>query len=95
MPINADLQISLIGAFILILTGLQAVGNFKEKWVSYRKTAEKIKQEKFRFLTTPDKYKEEEFSYFVKRLEEMFASENSEWVNMSNKENYNSTSNMK
>jgi len=86
VPINAELQISLIGAFIIILTGLQAVGNFKEKWISYRKTAEKIKQEKFRFLTMSDKYKEEEFAYFVTKMEEIFANENAEWINISKKE---------
>lgn len=82
---TTDLQVTLIGAFIIILTGLQAVGNFKEKWITYRKTAERIKQEKFRFLTIPDRHKEDEFSYFVKRLEEIFADENAEWVSYTKK----------
>ncbi|RKR05592.1 uncharacterized protein DUF4231 [Flavobacterium sp. 90] len=92
LSLNIDLQISLIGAFIIILTGLQGIGNFKEKWVLYRKTAEKIKQEKFKFLTIPDKYKEEEFFNFVRKIEEIFASENNEWIDSAKKENYNSSS---
>jgi hypothetical protein len=91
-PKNLDIQISVIGAIILVLTGLQGLNNFKEKWISYRKTAERVKQEKYRFLTLSNA-NDKEFTDFVVKMEEIFANENKEWANIKSTERTSSSQN--
>jgi hypothetical protein len=75
--------IGLIGIIISILSGLDALFNYHEHWVNYRKVEEVLKREKFLYLTQSGSYKEgANFKEFVSNIETIIASENNEWFNL-------------
>jgi hypothetical protein len=83
----------IIGGFglaISILSAMTAIYKFQENWISYRSTAEMLKHEKYFYLTRSSPYDgSDSFDLFVKRIEVVISSENSNWVknfNRSSKE---------
>jgi hypothetical protein len=44
------------GGVILVLEGLQQLGQYHEQWISYRATCEQLKREKFLFLAEAKPY---------------------------------------
>jgi hypothetical protein len=87
--------IGLIGVIISILSGLDALFNYHEHWVNYRKVQEVLKREKFLYLTKSGPYQEETtFQQFVANVETIIASENNEWFSLNkNQPSQSNTSN--
>lgn len=85
--ISSFLNTSLIGVLIIILTGLQEVGDFKEKGVQYRKKADRIRQERYKFMIYSDEIKRELFQDFANKIEKIISGENRETSNSIEREN--------
>ena len=72
--------IGVLGIIIALITGLQSLYKFEEKWIKYRTTAESLKHEKYKFLTRTLPFDgEEPFTLLVQRVESLISKENSEW----------------
>jgi len=85
--------IGLIGVVIAILSGLDALFNYHESWVNYRKVREALKREKFLYLTKAGPYQENAtFQQFVVNIEAIISTENTEWFNLNNHQQQNSNS---
>ncbi len=68
------------GSIAAIAAGIVALFQFRELWIDYRATAERLKYEKFLYLTGADPYtSRESFSLFVNRVENTILSENHNW----------------
>jgi hypothetical protein len=83
---DPQLMVSIIGAFIIVLTGVQAITDYKGKSILYRKAAEKLKQEKFRYFTSSSDVRKDISSEFVERIEKIISSEGEEWSRIAVKE---------
>ena len=81
LGITQNILVSSIGVLIVISTGLLNLNKYQEKWLNYRKTCEKLKQEKYVFLTRSTEYQIDNISDFVSRIEGILGSENEEWAN--------------
>ncbi|MEA5402257.1 DUF4231 domain-containing protein [Arcicella sp. DC2W] len=83
--------ISFIGVLIAILSGLDALFNYHESWVNYRKVREVLKREKFLYLTKSGPYQgNPPFQQFVTNIEAIMSTENAEWFNLNNHQQQNS-----
>ena len=81
--------IAIIGALIAALEGLNALWQSQENWIRYRVVAEKLKYEKYMYLTKTGVYGNEGcgFSDLVERVEAIISSENMVWSNLKSNEN--------
>ena len=85
---NIKYVVAFLGTLVTILEGVLAVGKYHEKWVTYRGTAETLKQEKFLFLMQAGSYAGPgAIERFVNRVEFVLGKENSGWQQMIVKEN--------
>jgi hypothetical protein len=79
---------------LLIMISIQQMNKYYETWINYRTTIEKLKREKFLFLSEAGIYsieetdaakrvKEEEkkFKIFVETIENILSVENENWKN--------------
>jgi hypothetical protein len=75
---------AILGASVVILEGLQQLGQYNNLWTSYRSTAEQLKHEKFLFLAKSGPYKglkeEDALSLLAERVEEQVSTEHAKWV---------------
>lgn len=72
--------VAIIGSIAAIAAGVVALYQFRDLWVDYRTTAERLKYEKYLFLTGADPYNSSNcFSLFVNRVENTILQENREW----------------
>lgn len=78
---------AILGAILVIITGLYNLYGFHSNWVEYRDICEKLKKEKFLFLSGAEMYKDADdpLSIFVSRVEAFKENENDSWM-MSQKE---------
>lgn len=76
--------ISLLGLVVAFCTGLLTLNKYQENWVSYRTTAEKLKAEKFKFVTqsTPYTSEKDSLDILVSRVESLISKENAGWGKM-------------
>src|SRR5687767_5451621 len=76
---------SIAGAVIAILEGIQQVNQYSTLWVTYRSTAERLKHEKYLFLSAAGPYKgwsdTERLVVLAERVEEQVSTEHANWVN--------------
>lgn len=76
---------SIAGASIAVLEGIQHMNQYAMLWVSYRSTAERLKHEKFLFLSSAGPYKgladAERLVVLAERVEEHVSSEHANWIN--------------
>jgi hypothetical protein len=75
---------AILGASVVILEGLQQLGQYNNLWTSYRSTAEQLKHEKYLFLAKSGPYKglkeEDALSLLAERVEEQVSTEHAKWV---------------
>jgi len=72
--------IGILGAFIVFIESFVNIFNYKELWVGYRNTSEKLKREKLFFQTKAKSYQiQEPFELLVQRCEAIMQNENQDW----------------
>lgn len=78
---------AVFGGMIAILEGVQQLNQFGPQWVQYRSTAEKLKHEKFLFLSQSGHYRNlnppEALRLLAERLEENISQEHARWISTS------------
>ena len=82
-PNYAKWATSLAGALIAIIEGIQHMNQYSTLWVTYRATAERLKHEKFLFLSAAGPYKgqseSERLMSLAERVEEHVSTEHANW----------------
>jgi len=75
------LIIGILGLNSTICTGILEMKKFRELWISYRQTCEKLKHEKNLYETKTGKYCDDltKFNIFVENIEAILISEHSDW----------------
>lgn len=80
---------SVAGAAIAILEGVQHMNQYSVLWVMYRATAERLKHEKYLFLSAAGPYKnlsnEDRVLGLAERVEEHVSTEHANWFNETKK----------
>ena len=76
---------SIAGAVIATLEGVQHLNQYSTLWYSYRSTAERLKHEKYLFLSQAGPYKglsdAGRLVSLAERVEEQVSTEHANWVN--------------
>lgn len=76
---------SIAGALIAVLEAVQQMNQYTTLWVMYRSTAERLKHEKFLFLSAAGPYKglaePERLVSLAERVEEHVSTEHANWFN--------------
>ncbi len=76
---------SVAGALIAILEAIQHMNQYSTLWITYRSTAERLKHEKFLFLSAAGPYKgqaeAERLVALAERVEEHVSTEHANWIN--------------
>ena len=76
--------IGILGAFIVFIESFISIFNYKELWITYRLSSERLQREKLLFLTKTTPYKSEEsFDLLVRRCEGIMQEENKVWEELS------------
>jgi Protein of unknown function (DUF4231) len=70
------------GALIVILEGLQQLQQYQQNWTTYRSTCERLKHEKFLFLSRAGPYAavSDPESLLAERVEGLVSQEHAAWV---------------
>lgn len=69
-----------LGAIAAASSGFQSVNRYQENWVEYRAVAERLKSERFSFLTGAAPYDiEDKLQLFVTRVESILCGEHDSW----------------
>lgn len=78
---------AITGFTVAFMLALDKLKNFHEHFLTYRSTCEKLKQEKYLFLTKSSDYHDNEaaFNLFVERCESIMATENQNWAQLNEK----------
>ncbi|MEM7380933.1 MAG: DUF4231 domain-containing protein [Bacteroidota bacterium] len=78
----------ILGVLVTILTGINALYLFKDKWTSYRLTSESLLREKYLYVARASNYQrsEQPFQDFVSRVEMLLSDENRLWEEMFSQE---------
>jgi hypothetical protein len=81
---------AILGASVVILEGLQQLGQYNNLWTNYRATAEQLKHEKYLFLARSGPYQglgdEEALRLLAERVEERVSTEHAKWVSERSKQ---------
>lgn len=76
---------SLAGVLIAVLEAVQQLNQYSTLWVTYRATAERLKHEKYLFLSAAGPYKNmtepENLITLAERVEEHVSTEHANWFN--------------
>lgn len=84
-PEYAKWATSIAGVMIAILEGMQHLNQYSMLWVAYRATAERLKHEKYLFLSAAGPYKglvdQERLVALAERVEEHVSTEHANWFN--------------
>jgi hypothetical protein len=84
-PAFAKWATSIAGALIAVLEGVQHMNQYSTLWVTYRATAERLKHEKYLFLSAAGPYKglaePERLVALAERVEEHVSTEHANWFN--------------
>jgi len=76
---------SVFGATIALLEAIQHMNQYSTLWFSYRATAERLKHEKYLFLSTAGPYRNmtesEKLVALAERVEEHVSTEHANWFN--------------
>lgn len=84
-PAIAKFGTSVAGSLIAILEGVQHMNQYSTLWVTYRSTAERLKHEKYLFLSAAGQYKglpePERLIALAERVEEHVSTEHANWFN--------------
>jgi hypothetical protein len=72
--------IAALGGVILVLEGLQQLGQYHETWMNYRGTCERLKREKFLFLAGAGRYARDNAERLLARnIERLISQEHAHW----------------
>jgi len=84
-PEYAKWATSIAGVMIAVLEGMQHLNQYSTLWVTYRATAERLKHEKFLFLSAAGPYKgqaePDRLIALAERVEEHVSAEHANWFN--------------
>lgn len=84
-PERAKWATSIAGVTIAVLEGVQHMNQYSTLWVTYRATAERLKHEKFLFLSAAGPYKgqaeQDRLVALAERVEEHVSAEHANWFN--------------
>jgi len=84
-PMYAKWVTSVAAALIAVLEGVQHMNQYSTLWITYRATAERLKHEKFLFLSAAGPYKgqpePERLIALAERVEEHVSTEHANWFN--------------
>lgn len=84
-PAIAKWGTSIAGALIAIFEGVQHMNQYSTLWVTYRSTAERLKHEKYLFLSEAGPFKglpeAERLITLAERVEEHVSTEHANWFN--------------
>lgn len=73
------------GASIALIEAIQQINQYSTLWVTYRSTAERLKHEKYLFLSSAGPYRElldnEKLIQLAERVEEHVSTEHANWFN--------------
>lgn len=70
-----------LGAFVVILEGLQQLYQWQTSWVQYRSTAEALKHEMYLFLAAAGPYgREDRDQVLAERVEGLVSQEHAKWT---------------
>ncbi len=85
-----------LSVMLALLTGLEVLYKFQDKWITYRATAETLIQEKYMFLSKAGSYKDDQtLSNLSERVELILAKENSTWNQIMSKDKTQNTADEK
>jgi len=77
--------ISISGALIAIFESIQYMNQYEVRWVARRSTAERLKREKFLFLSAAGPYKglgeDKSLVLLAERVEDIVSAEHISWIN--------------
>jgi|GEM_PF-440741 len=72
--------VAFLGTVVTVMEGILSIGKYHEQWVTYRTTAERLRQEKFLFLMETGIYSEADAKQqFVNKIEMLLGSETTGW----------------
>lgn len=81
--------VSICGASIAVIEGIQHLNQFSTLWITYRSTAEMLKHEKYLFLSGAGQYRnldaEQKLLLLAERVEEHVSAEHANWFDESKK----------
>lgn len=90
-PACVALYTSIAGVLIAVLEAVQQMNQYSTLWVTYRATAEKLKHEKYLFLSAAGPYKSlseaDSIVMLAERVEEHVSTEHANWFNESKRMN--------
>ena len=71
-----------LGAIVVVLEGIQQLGQYQANWINYRSTAEALKHEKFLFLSDAGLYEaaDDPKRLLAERVEALISQEHSQWT---------------
>lgn len=74
------ISVGALGVAVAVIAGVMSLFQFQETWVEYRQTAERLKREKYVFLTRTEPYDgEDRLHLFVQRVETALSDERASW----------------
>jgi hypothetical protein len=71
-----------IGSLVLVLEGIQQLGQYQQNWISYRSTCEALKHEKFLYFAQAGPYADSDRreALLAERVEGLVSQEHAKWV---------------
>jgi len=71
-----------LGAVVVVVEGIQQLGQYQANWINYRSTAEALKHEKFLFLSDAGLYEavDDPTRLLAERVEALIFQEHSRWT---------------
>jgi len=75
------LAAGVLGALVVVLEGVQQLGQFQQNWLTYRSTAEALKHEKYLYLARAGPYGgRTSHRRLAERVEALVSQEHARWV---------------
>ncbi len=71
----------ILGVLIVVFIGIQSLNQYHDNWISYRSTAEKLKHEKYLWLSKAGPYKDTKNPEVIlaERVESLISREHAKW----------------
>jgi hypothetical protein len=71
-----------LGAVVVVVEGIQQLGQYQANWINYRSTAESLKHEKFLYLSGAGPYQanDDDKRLLAERTEALISQENTTWT---------------
>lgn len=87
VPVMASIQAAVwvtggLGALVVVVEGIQQLGQYQANWINYRSTAEALNHEKFLYLSDAGQYHgvADQQRLLAERTEALISSENAKWT---------------